>query len=313
MAGKSRKISFYRLSIDKKEPIAGSRMHRIIALSNEEVENHFKMIYDNRMHSLSNGRKAMQVVASSGSDVVEVLEYTNHTAFIKIGQQNPSNTVALRDRVTLETEAVPMNPNQLLELFTYCYVDFLTGIVSYISISGAPRVSTFRNMFDNAFLHEEGLATKLAAIMTKDVLETLMRKSKIGKITVTVAVPEDEILSDIGLSIDDYDAIENLRTRTATYKLVGRRNKSLFRDSNMLVKTIEAIRSKYGDNIEALSASAKDENEMPEEYDLLQYSFTKTVTFERDDIETLAPGDFKNILVTTYNANKTDLLRYSRI
>ena len=53
MAGKSRKISFYRLSIDKKEPIAGSRMHRIIALSNEEVENHFKMIYDNRMHSLS--------------------------------------------------------------------------------------------------------------------------------------------------------------------------------------------------------------------------------------------------------------------
>ena len=65
MAGKSRKISFYRLSIDKKEPIAGSRMHRIIALSNEEVENHFKMIYDNRMHSLSNGRKAMQVVALS--------------------------------------------------------------------------------------------------------------------------------------------------------------------------------------------------------------------------------------------------------
>ena len=52
MAGKSRKISFYRLSIDKKEPIAGSRMHRIIALSNEEVENHFKMIYDNRMHSV---------------------------------------------------------------------------------------------------------------------------------------------------------------------------------------------------------------------------------------------------------------------
>ena len=81
----------------------------------------------------------------------------------------------------------------------------------------------------------------------------------------------------------------------------------------MLVKTIEAIRSKYGDNIEALSASAKDDNEKSEEYDLLQYNFTKTVTFERDDIETLAPGDFKNILVTTYSANKTDLLRYSRI
>ena len=56
----------------------------------------------------------------------------------------------------------------------------------------------------------------------------------------------------------------------------------------MLVKTIEAIRSKYGDNIEALSASAKDDNEKSEEYDLLQYNFTKTVTFERDDIETLA-------------------------
>ena len=49
MAGKSRKISFYRLSIEKSEPIPGTRTHRIINLTNEEIENNFKIIYENKM------------------------------------------------------------------------------------------------------------------------------------------------------------------------------------------------------------------------------------------------------------------------
>lgn len=64
--------------------------------------------------------------------------------------------------------------------------------------------------------------------------------------------------------------------------------------------------------MKGLSANAKDANEKSEEYDLLQENFTKTVKFERDDIETLEPNDFKKILVETYSANKFDLVRYSR-
>ena len=312
MAGKIRKISFYRLSIEKSEPIPGTRTHRIINLTNEEIENNFKIIYENKMRALGNGHRVTNVAISDGNDFVEVLDYSEHHAFLQIGQPNPANTVALRDKVTLETENVPMSANQLLEWFTYCYIDFTTCIVSYISISGAPRVSTLRNLFDNTFLHEGGMTTKLAAIMTRDVLETLVKKSTISKLTITVAVPEDQILSDIGLHKPQFAEMKNIRTRTATYKIVGRRNKSLFKDSNLLEKAIEAIKTKFGGELKGLSANAKDANEKSEEYDLLQENFTKTVKFERDDIETLAPNDFKKILVETYSANKFDLVRYSR-
>lgn len=313
MAGKSRKISFYRLSIEKSEPIPGTNTHRIIELTNEEVEEHFKIIYENKMRVLPNLHKVTDVALSDGNDYVEVLEYSEHHAFIQIGQPNPSNTVMLRDKITLETENVPMKVTQLLELFTYCYIDFTTGIVSYISISGAPRVSTLRNLFDNAFLHTEGATAKLAVIMTHDVLETLMKKSTISKLTITVAVPEDQVLTDIGLDKPEFASIGNVRTRTKTYKIVGHRNRSLFKDSSLLEKAVEAIKSKFGGELKSLSANAKNDSEKSEEYDLLQEKFTKTVTFERDDIESLAPDDFKKILVETYNINKSNLVKYSRI
>ena len=61
----------------------------------------------------------------------------------------------------------------------------------------------------------------------------------------------------------------------------------MFKDSNLLEKAIEAIKTKFGGELKGLSANAKDANEKSEEYDLLQENFTKTVKFERDDIENL--------------------------
>ena len=46
MAGKSRKISFYLLVLEKKVPIQGSRQTRFVPLTKNEIEEHFKNIYD---------------------------------------------------------------------------------------------------------------------------------------------------------------------------------------------------------------------------------------------------------------------------
>ena len=59
-----------------------------------------------------------------------------------------------------------------------------------------------------------------------------------------------------------------------------------------------------------LRANAKDENEQSQSYDLLQYSFTKTVNLERENIETIGANEFKEILETVYAENKNELLRY---
>ena len=310
MAGKNRKISFYLLVLEKKVPIQGSRQTRFVPLTKNEIEEHFKDIYDNKMQLLSNGNKAITVTLSNGSDVVEVLEFSNHSAFIKVGQQNPSNTVALRNQDTLETEAVPMSENQLLELFTYCFVDFATGIISYISISGAPRVSTIRAMFDHYFLYTENVTTKLAAIMTDDIAAKLSRKHTISKLEIEVAVPSNQILSELGVNPAIYDALRNVRTRTATYEVIGYRNKNMFEDKETFLTLIGDLKSTLGENLLKLRANAKDENEPSQSYDLLQYSYTKTVNFERENIETIGADEFKNILTEIYTESKDELLRY---
>ena len=57
MAGKSRKISFYRLSIEKSVSIPRTRTHRIISLTNEDIESNFKIIHESTLRAMRNGHK----------------------------------------------------------------------------------------------------------------------------------------------------------------------------------------------------------------------------------------------------------------
>ena len=59
-----------------------------------------------------------------------------------------------------------MRESQLLELYTFCLIDFESGIVSYIGINGAPKISAVRNLFDRTLEPEENTSAHLAAIMT---------------------------------------------------------------------------------------------------------------------------------------------------
>lgn len=311
MASKTRKVSFYRLSLEKKI-MTSKNGFQVKPLSDFEVEEYFTKICIEKMQDIANGHKAMNIAVSSSQYVIEVISHEEHCAFIKIGQQNPSNTVALRDRTTLETENVPMKENQLLELYTFCLIDFETGIVSYIGINGAPKISAVRNLFEQGVKQEEKVSVHLAAIMTNDILQVLVKKQIISKLSVTVAVPEDQILSDIGLDRESFDSVRNVKTRMVTYKLVGQRNKNIFSSSNKLAELIASIKLKYGDNLKGLSANAKDFNEKSQPYDLLQYNFTKTVVLGKDDCGLLTLDDFKEALVQTYTLYKNELLQYSR-
>jgi hypothetical protein len=313
MASKTRKVSFYRLSLEKRVAVPGLKAGKVKQLSNTDIEEFFKKLYRAKMQKLHDGHRAINLSVSNSEYVIEIISYKSHRAFIKIGQQNPSNTVALRDRTTLETENVPMTENQLLELYTFCLIDFVTGIVSYIGINGAPKISAIRALFDQVGQPEENITTHLATIMTKDILDVLVRKHIISKVSVTVAVPEDQILSDIGLDEKSFDDIRNIKTRTATYKIVGRRNKNIFSSSGKLAELIASIKMKYGDDLKGLSANARDENEKSQAYDLLQYNFTKTVILGNADSTLLTLADFGEALVKTYDTYKEELLKYSRV
>ena len=94
--------------------------------------------------------------------------------------------------------------------------------------------------------------------------------------------------------------------------MVGCRNKNIFTSSSKLAEMIAAIKIKFGDNLQGLTANAKDYSEKSQTYDLLQYNFTKTGVLGREDEGLLTLDDFKDALVNTYDLYRTELLRYCR-
>lgn len=312
MASKTRKVSFYRLSLEKHTLLADEKVTQVKTLSNEEIEEKFRQIYEEKLILLPNGAKAVRIETAKSDYVIEVIEYRNKRAFIKIGQENESRTVALRNFITLETEDVPMTAEQLLELFTFCLIDFETGIVSYIGINGAPKLSAIKSLFDRFLAGTERIFSNLAAILTRNVIELLARKHTISKMSLTVAIPSDQVLNDIGIGEDSFHDIGELKTKTATYNLVAKRNKNIFETNSKLVGFVESLKQKFGNNIIDLTVNAKDPDENSQTYDIMQYNFTKTVALNTDNNKNLTTNDFKDALISTYNSNKDELILYSR-
>lgn len=192
MVSKTRKVSFYRLSLEKQTLLPGTRTVRVTQLNNSEIEDCFREIYNEKMQVLSDNHKAINITASNGHYVIEAISFEEHRAFLKIGQQNPSNTVALRDRTTLETENVPMRESQLLELYTFCLIDFESGIVSYIGINGAPKISVIDK-------------ERIERLWNNSYLDNLYRSAFVGTIAniITIIVAFSLVFLDIPSKAED--------------------------------------------------------------------------------------------------------------
>lgn len=310
MAKKTRKISFYLLGLTHKIEDGFHKAHDK-QLSNAEVEEKFKYIYDHKATSLVGGTKAIHVPSSGGEFVIEIISYINHIAFLKIGQQNHSSNVALRDQNTLEAEKVAMSDSQALELFTFCMIDFETCIVSHMALGGAPRISAIRWLFDGFFAKEKIFAS-VASIMTHDIWKILTRKRTISKITVTVAVPQDKVLNDMGFPREIFEGVQNVKTCQAKLSLTGQRYRSIFRSNALLEQLIESIKEEHRDRLKSLTVNAKDDGESSQTYDILQYNFTKTVPLTDDDAIVPTIDDYHSAIMEVYFKYRDELLMYSR-
>ena len=84
MASKTRKVSFYRLSLEKQTPIPGTNTVQVKQLSDSEIEVYFQRICAEKMQALANGHKAMNITVSSSRYVIEVISNEDHRALSKL-------------------------------------------------------------------------------------------------------------------------------------------------------------------------------------------------------------------------------------
>ena len=309
MPSVQKKVAFYHLT---QERTGDDR--RKYAVSNADIERNFQQIY-NQMTILENQCRAAKIMNGNVKIVVEVVQYnqTEHYAFVKIGHQHHANTTSLRDQTTLEATNVPMQPSQRLELYTYCYIDFTTCIVSYISMNSAPGISALRAMFNHYLLSNFKISSSLSTIMSANIIEMIKNK-RASQLIVSVAVPSDKVLEEnICVSKQAFRKLQNVKKVSYSYTISARRFKNIFNTPEEVGEVVAAIKEEHGDNLRGLKVSAKADDEDMQKYDLLKHSLTHKVTFDVDDISLLAASDFFSILSSSYQTQKPDLLRYIRI
>ena len=138
--------------------------------------------------------------------------------------------------------------------------------------------------------------------MQDDIISKLASKKTISKLDVEVAKTSDQILSELGVNPNSYDALQNVRTRTATYEVVGHRNKSSFENQSGFMELIGDIKSTLGENLLKLRANAKDVNAvlgyMEQTGKVPEVSpIAPPEVSARDTAELMDPGDYFNIQV----------------
>lgn len=295
-----KKVSFFRLSLNIGESCE---------VKNAEVEKRFASIYKNKMNMLSDDRKAIKI---NEKYVVEVLKYVNHMAFLIIGVENSSNVVSLRNSESLESEQIPMKDGQMLEVFTYCLFDFETCIITYICLNGMTSLSALRDLFSDI---DATIVANLVPIVTKDVLKKIVSKKDIvSKFTVKLAIPCDKMLSsELGLPMDKFDNLQNIKSQTVTLQISAKRNTSLFSTGNRCVDFFNNLISKMKNcDLRKLSVTAKNTDESTHDYDVFLEKFSKTLILEKEDLDTYQSEDFFEQLNKVYSETKNDLLAYIR-
>lgn len=314
MATVKRKVRFYKLMIERETYVYEDEKILKKSFSLDDIKKYFHNIYVNEMKILKEGNHAIEIKETSKDYSFEVVKYDDTKVVIKIGHETPKNTMDLRDKQTLETEDVPLKNNQRIELYTYCQINFDTGIVSYICISSAPRISALKLLFSKYISENERIKASFPSIISKDIVQKLSNKNLIGRVELSIVVPSDEVLKDfIPDNMHAFDSLNNVKTRTVTYSIVADRNKNIFDETSFFEPFITTIKSKYENNLKSLKVGAKNYKENMETYDLLNTEFTRTVNFDFKNIDEEKQEEYLYRLDKTYNDNIDELLKYIRL
>lgn len=313
-----RTVSFYYINLEKRELVEKENHERVTKktnINNNEFFSIFINVYEN-MKSLSNGNRVQAVITSVDKLTnVEIYKFDRESKLVyaKIGQESDKNTVEIRNRATNESSDLSINDNEMVEIYTYCLIDFNTGIISYIGIGGAPKVKAISLLFKHYFdKHNLNYLLNISAVLTKDIVSVLSQKRFATKMYFTVAVPPDNILEQIVTNRDDFDDLENVHSVSITYAIKARRNKNLFKDASDIENIVNNVKDKFGADLKKFSMDARNAKESSQNYDLLEDKFTAKAELDSDGVEhhALTTDTFSEALIKTYNQNRAILLEY---
>lgn len=296
-----KKVYFYKIKIKKKPSKNGNY------LNPEEIKKIFCGIngYNEKGEPFS-----YELKFDADKTVIELLDINDLNVFGRIGKEEDLKYLHLRSGVDYKSQDINVPVGSYAEKFTYFYYNLDTGILSYLSIQGAPNFRKF-----DRFLNEicnDVYEINLVPISNKNVIDYLMGKDIIPGFSFKTTVPADEFLGceNLGLSRDAFVALENAEFITIDINVKSKKRKNIsqkYGKENPVFKLISRICNSNSELTAKIKA--RNNNERTQIYDVVEEVFTYSIDLPNVKEDTLFNEAMKNALMEAYN-NSVDAIQY---
>lgn len=302
-----RNIYFYRLKVSHNLLENDTSLKE--DLSKEDVFNFMQSIYED-LKSNEKGYKYIKYDFLNQYYLIEFIEFSKDSTFIRLGKQNANNEVGKRNIESCNLEDIPLGNGELIEAYTYLYIDFKTDVISFVRVGGAPTTKWFEIPLTSYYTNS-GYKVSCIPFTTDEILNSYSSNSEIGSITITTIKPTLEVASILrGIQkkdVEDFNSYEMNLSLSIKPKQKGGNTTDLpsFRNLFNKVKENDKRLKKFVLNI-------ADENEEKKKVvDLMNYRFTRSSDIQSN--EKLTPEQYKHEIVKVYNRELITLRKLFKI
>lgn len=265
----NKKVYFYQVDLyetNGDNKVDNTKLKEILIeiISNKAVDNDDYLTLD-----LTIGNDNMHYM-------MDVFNFRNDTLFCRLSKQRPNNSMLQRNYQTFQQGAVFDNDEALnngIELYTYCSLDYQTGIFSIVKALGAPVGNILCSIFTK---YNFDYYIKLIEIPNADGINRLYlgEESSITKLEFEIPIPPAEVMESVlGWNEDEItnSVLENAATAEIVIKPEYR--KKLTGETEDTQKVIDYIKEKLSRYSKA-KVTGKAVQVKTQEYDLFAKYFS---------------------------------------
>lgn len=243
---------------------------------------------------------------------MEIIRKDSNMLFASVGKIISSSYMAQRDRTTFESDSIAntLGKNRGIELDSYIYLDFNTGILSFLSIKGSPTIDFITALLNN-FENETGINFTILSIMTDNALELLRGRDLISRLEIRYAEPSLDFLNRLFPSEKDNEDVAEIRNsgmvKADITFTAENQNSRIASAPEKVMKVIKLFQKKFSpDKLKFVVRNPDGSN--PEILDLIQHKFTANIKFPNNG--DITPNQIEEKLKEVYFESKNILNIY---
>lgn len=251
--------------------------------------------------------------------IFDVFDYKNTRLFGRLSKQRPSNTMIQRDYRTYQKQDVLPDVSldeRGIEVYTYAYLDYETGILNIVYAKGAPDERVLKNLF---LKYNTDYQIEIEAIPNARGIEQIYQgiNSEIIRVEIEAGLPDAATLEHVfGWNNRELLDVINQRNLIVDFVLKPQPRRGITYDTEETINLIDCIKQALP-RYKKAKVKAKARNVKARDYNLFEDYFSypieiptyRTENYQRiqysvDELVTI----YKNNLIMAFNENRTLLL-----